>query len=99
MDQLKEELGDKIVVQESDWNCTLGAWINHQRKPFDDVRVRRALVLALDHWGSAPALSQISLMHTAGSLVFPGSPLPPNKHHLTSTSGSRPDINQSHTTA
>ena len=58
IDQLKEELGDKIVVQQSDWNCTLGAWINHQRKPFDDVRVRRALVLALDHWGSAPALSR-----------------------------------------
>jgi len=25
IDQLKEELGDKIVVQQSDWNCTLAA--------------------------------------------------------------------------
>ena len=53
IDQLKEQLGDKIVVQQSDWNCPVGAWINHQRKPFDDVRVRRALVLSLDHWGRA----------------------------------------------
>src|SRR5215813_9941335 len=35
IEQLKQQLGAKIVVQQSDWNCTLGAWINHQRKPFD----------------------------------------------------------------
>src|SRR5215469_4932596 len=97
--QLKQELGDKIVVQQSDWNCTLGAWINHQRKPFDDVRVRRALVLALDHWGSAPALSQIILMHTVGSLVFPGSPLAPDKDQLSSIAGFWPDIEKSRTEA
>ena len=39
-------VGDKIVVQQSDWNCMLGAWINHPMKPFDDVRVRRALACA-----------------------------------------------------
>jgi peptide/nickel transport system substrate-binding protein len=95
IDQLKEQLGDKIVVQQSDWNCTLGAWINHQRKPFDDVRVRRALVVALDHWDSAPALSQISLMHTVGSLVYPGSPLAPSKDQLSSIAGFWPDIEKS----
>jgi peptide/nickel transport system substrate-binding protein len=95
MDQLRDELGDKIVVQQSDWNCTLGAWINHQKKPFDDVRVRRALTLALDRWGSAPGLSKVSLMNTVGSLVFPGSPLAPDKDQLSSIAGFWPDIEKS----
>jgi peptide/nickel transport system substrate-binding protein len=95
MDQLKQELGDKIVIQEHDWNCTLGAWINHQKKPFDDVRVRRALILALDHWGSAPGLSKVSLMHTVGGLIFPGSPLAESKEQLEKIAGFWPDIEKS----
>jgi peptide/nickel transport system substrate-binding protein len=95
MDQLKQELGDEIVVQEHDWNCTLGAWINHQKKPFDDVRVRRALVLALDHWGSAAGLSKVSLMHTVGGLIFPGSPLAESKEQLEKIAGFWPDIEKS----
>ena len=95
MDELKQGLGDQIVIQEHDWNCTLGAWINHQKKPFDDVRVRRALTLSLDRWGSAPGLSKVSLMHTVGSLMFPGSPLAPNKDELSGIAGFWPDIEKS----
>jgi peptide/nickel transport system substrate-binding protein len=95
IEQLKQELGDKIVVQQSDWNCTLGAWINHKKKPFDDVRVRRALTLAIDRWGSAAGLSKVSLMQTVGSLVFPGSPLAPDKDQLNSIAGFWPDIEKS----
>jgi peptide/nickel transport system substrate-binding protein len=95
IDQLKQELDDKIVIQKSDWNCTLGAWINHKHKPFDDVRVRRALVLALDHWGSQKGLSQVSLMHTVGGLIFPGTPLAESKDELSSIAGFWPDIEKS----
>jgi peptide/nickel transport system substrate-binding protein len=95
IDQLKQQLDGKITVQESDWNCTVGAWINSKKKPFDDVRVRQALSLALDRWGSAAALSKISLMHTVGSLIFPGSPLAPSKAELEKIIGFWPDINKS----
>ncbi|HEY1260967.1 MAG TPA: ABC transporter substrate-binding protein, partial [Stellaceae bacterium] len=95
IDQLKQELGNQIVVQQHDWNCTVGAWINHKKKPFDDVRVRRALTLAIDRWGSAAGLSKISLMHTVGSLMFPGSPLAPTKAQLEKIAGFWPDIEKS----
>src|SRR5215475_2786092 len=55
-EELKRELGDKVVMQESDWNCGNVITPNHKRKPFDDVRVRRALALAIDQWHGAPAL-------------------------------------------
>jgi peptide/nickel transport system substrate-binding protein len=72
-DELVRELGDKITVQTSDWNCGNLVTPNHKRKPFDDVRVRRALALAIDSWHGAPALAKIATVHTVAGIVFPGS--------------------------
>ncbi len=41
-DDLVRALGDKVVVQESTWLCALYVALNHEKKPFDDARVRRA---------------------------------------------------------
>jgi peptide/nickel transport system substrate-binding protein len=94
-DQLVKELGDKIKVQESDWNCVLLGTFNHKQKPFDDVRVRRALVLAVDSWHGAPALSKIANVHTVAGIVFPGSPLAAKKDELEKLIGFWPDIEKS----
>jgi len=93
--ELTRELGDKIVMQESDWNCGNVITANHKRKPFDDVRVRRALVLAIDQWHGAPALSRIADVKTVGGIVFPGSPLAATKAELETLAGYWPDIEKS----
>jgi peptide/nickel transport system substrate-binding protein len=94
-DELKRELGDKVVMQESDWNCGNVITPNHKRKPFDDVRVRRALALAIDQWHGAPALSRIANVRTVGGIVFPGSPLAATKAELETIAGYWPDIEKS----
>ena len=94
-DDLKAALGDKLAVQEGDWNVASAVTFNHQKKPFDDPRVRRALSLALDRWGSAAALSKIAIVQTVGGFVFPGSPLAATKEELQKVAGYWPDIDKS----
>ncbi len=94
-DQLVKELGDKITVQESDWNCGNVLTPNHTRKPFDDVRVRKALFMAIDQWRGAPGLSRIAIVRTVGGIVFPGSPLAATRDELIPMNGFSTDIEKS----
>jgi peptide/nickel transport system substrate-binding protein len=94
-DSLVKEAGKDVVIQESDWNCGNIITPNHKKKPFDDVRVRRALALAVDQWAGAPALSKIANVKTVGGIVFPGSPLAATKEELQKMAGYWPDIEKS----
>jgi peptide/nickel transport system substrate-binding protein len=94
-DELVKALGDKITVQESDWNVASAVTPNHKRKPFDDPRVRRALTLAIDRWHGAPAISKIAIVKTVGGIVFPGSPLAATREELEQLAGFWPDIDKS----
>ena len=94
-DQLVKELGDKVTVQTGAWNCVNLLTPNHKRKPFDDVRVRRALALAIDQWKGAAALSRIATVNKVGGIVFPGSPLAATKAELEQIPGFGADIERS----
>jgi len=94
-DSLVKDLGDKVSVQESDWNCGNVLTPNHKKKPFDDVRVRKALFLAIDQWKGAAALQKIAIVRTVGGIVFPGSPLAATKEELQELPGFWPDIEKS----
>ena len=59
------------------------------------MRVRKALLLAVDQWHGAPALSKIANVHTVGGIVFPGSPLAATKEELQKMAGFWPDIEKS----
>jgi peptide/nickel transport system substrate-binding protein len=94
-DQLVKEAGKDVVVQDSDWNCGNILTPNQKKKPFDDVRVRKALALAIDQWTGAPALAKIANVRTVGGIVFPGSPLAATKEELQQIAGFWPDIEKS----
>ena len=73
-DNLVSALGPKITVQESPWNCVQLVTMNHERKPFDDKRVRRALTLAADRWEASKTLSRIAVVKEVGGIQVPGTP-------------------------
>lgn len=94
-DDLVKALGDKIKVQESDWNCVLIYTPNQKRKPFDNPKVRQALSLSVDRWGGAQHLSRIAIVKSVGGAVFPNHPLAASKAELVSLKGYGTDIKAS----
>jgi peptide/nickel transport system substrate-binding protein len=94
-DRLMKALGDKAMVQESPWVCSLVVTFNTKKKPFDDVRVRRALNLAIDRWGGAQALSKVALVRHVGGILRPGYDLAASEKELVTYPGWSKDINKS----
>ena len=67
-----KEGGDRFVKQEGPWVGSLMLIFNTKKKPFDDIRVRQALSLAIDRWGGSEPLSKISILKGVGGIMRPG---------------------------
>ncbi len=94
-EQLAKALGDRVRFQESSWDCTNWIAINHERKPFDDTRVRRALTLAIDRWEMSKALSRITIVRDVAGVQVPGTEYATPPAELEKLAGYGRDIEKS----
>jgi peptide/nickel transport system substrate-binding protein len=98
-DELVRALGERVTVQESPWNCGLVVAINHEKAPFHDARVRRALSLALDRHRAAGRLSKSAIVRAVAGVQVPGSPFATPLPELMTLAGYRRDIAESRSEA
>ena len=72
VEAIKRQLGDKVVVQSTPFVINFGITINNTRKPFDDVRVRKALTLGIDRYTAGRVLKPLTGLRDVGAFTRPG---------------------------
>ncbi len=72
VEAIKKTLGDKVVVQDVPATGQFGIAVNHSLKPFNDIRVRKALTLAFDRYTGGRVLAPLASLRDVGGLMRPG---------------------------
>jgi peptide/nickel transport system substrate-binding protein len=98
-DEIVRALNGKVTVQESPWNCGLVVAINHEKEPFHDRGVRRALSLALDRYRAAGSLSKTAIVREVAGVQVPGSLFATAPPELAKLAGYGRDIQEARSEA
>jgi peptide/nickel transport system substrate-binding protein len=72
VEAIKKHLGDKVLVQQTPMVGQFGIGMQNTVKPFTDVRVRKALTLALDRYTGGKVLYTLTGLRDVGGLMRPG---------------------------
>ena len=73
VEAIRKQLGDKVAVQETPVTAAWGVWLNNTVKPFNDVRVRKALTLGIDRYTASRVLYPLNGLKHVGGTMRPGS--------------------------
>ena len=93
VDRIAAARGDEVVTYDPIVTTVMFmVTINTQVAPFDDVRVRQALNLAIDRRAGSAALSKIASASGFGTLMRPGSQWARDGEELDALPGFEPDI-------
>ncbi len=95
VEAIKKQLGDKVVVQETGMSSSWGIAVNHTVKPFNDVRVRKALTLGIDRYTAGKVLFPINGLKLVGGSLRPGSEFALPEAELVKLPGFAPDAEKS----
>ncbi len=99
VEAIKKQLGDKVVVQQTPVTSSWGISLNNTIKPFNDVRVRKALTLGLDRYTMGKVLYPLNGLKLVGSAMRPGSEWALAPAELEKLPGFWKDIEKSRTEA
>jgi len=72
VEAIKRQLGDKVAVQETPATGWWGIHVNNTIKPFNDVRVRKAVTLGIDRYTAGKVLHPLTGLRDVGALMRPG---------------------------
>lgn len=92
--QVKAARGAAVDVVGEKTAIPVGIWLvaNVERPPLDDVRVRRAIHLAIDRWTGSQAMRNFTPIHLVGGLSRPGSPFARSEAELLQVPGFGRDV-------
>jgi peptide/nickel transport system substrate-binding protein len=96
VEAIKRQLGDKVTVQHTPLVGQWGVAIQNTIKPFNDVRVRRALTLGIDRYTAGRVLFPLTGLRYVGGLMRPGTDwaLPPAELEKLPGFGRDPERNR-----
>ena len=94
VEAIKKQLGAKVAVQETPMTGQWGVSVNNTAKPFNDVRVRKALSLGIDRYTMARVLYPLTGLRYVGALMRPGSEWAMSEAELETLPGFARDIDK-----